>query len=54
MTFHDFCSDFGYSDDSIKARDIYFSCQENAMKLKKALGDNYQSEKERIEKKRNA
>lgn len=39
--FQDWCSDFGYSDDSIKAKRIYDACLENAFKLKKALGHKY-------------
>lgn len=47
--FEDWCSDFGYSDDSIKARDIYNACIQNAIKLKKALGDKYSDIKKEIE-----
>lgn len=38
-SFKDWCADFGYSDDSISARDTYFQCQENGLKLRK-LGFN--------------
>lgn len=47
--FEDWCSDFGYSDDSIKARDIYNACIQNAIKLKTALGDKYSDIKKEIE-----
>lgn len=39
--FQDWCSEFGYDTDSIKAKSIYDACLENAFKLKKALGDKY-------------
>ena len=34
-TFEAWCANFGYSEDSIKARDIYFACQKNADILRK-------------------
>lgn len=40
-TFEDFCFDFGYSDDSIKAMETYRACQKNYSKLRKALGSKY-------------
>lgn len=47
--FKDWCSEFGYSDDSIKVKSTYESCLENAFKLKKALGDKYLETKQYIE-----
>ncbi|MNK14377.1 hypothetical protein D3C87_324950 [compost metagenome] len=35
MTFHNWCDEFGYDDDSISARNTYDACQENADKLMK-------------------
>jgi hypothetical protein len=35
MLFKEFCSNFGYSDDSIKALDIYRECQDAAEKAQK-------------------
>ncbi len=37
MTFQDWCSDFGYSDDSRKALDTYLSCQVELMNLRRLL-----------------
>lgn len=34
MLFKDFCDNFGYSDDSIKALEIYRECQNSAMKVR--------------------
>ena len=48
MSFNDFCSDFGYSNDSFKAFDIYKACMECGERLRKALGAEYRSERERI------
>lgn len=36
--FHDWCADFGYSDDSIKAMNTYKSCLETATMLRKHFG----------------
>lgn len=49
MSFDDFCSDFGYSNDSLSALDIYRKCAESGKKLKKALGSKFNEERERIE-----
>lgn len=49
-SFDDFCDNSGYSNDSLKALDIYRACAENGKKLKRALGKEYTTEKERIEK----
>jgi len=38
-TFSDFYSDFGYSDDSIKARDIYFSVQNQWKEVNRMFPD---------------
>lgn len=48
-TFEDFCLNFGYSDDSISALETYKACQENHFKLIRALGSQYEIEKQRIE-----
>lgn len=46
--FQDWCLDFGYDTDSIKAKSTYESCLDNAFKLKKALGDKYHTTQEYI------
>lgn len=38
-TFKDFCADYGYSDDSIKARDIYFAVQDEYSNVVRLFGD---------------
>ena len=38
-TFDDFCDDLGYSNDSIKANDIYKACQKNGKKLRTFIKD---------------
>ena len=38
-----------FCEDSRKALENYLKCQESASKLKKALGNEYQTEKQRIE-----
>lgn len=43
QNFYEFCSDYGYDDDSIKAFDVYRACLDNAQKLRKALGRDYAS-----------
>lgn len=48
-SFYDWCSEFGYSSDSIEALKTYHKCQENETKLKKALGKEYYKQKERVE-----
>jgi len=48
-SFNDFCDNLGYSNDSIKAFDNYRQCMENAKKLRKALGNEYNTIKESIE-----
>lgn len=53
-SFDDFCFEFGYSNDSIKAFDTYRTCMKNGKKLRKALGPKYNEVKEYIEKKREA
>lgn len=49
MSFNDFCSDFGYNNDSLKALDTYRACMENADKLKKALGNKYHEKRDEIQ-----
>jgi hypothetical protein len=49
-SFPDWCDNFGYSNDSIKAKQIYEACIEEYFKLKKALGVNYNEVKNVIEK----
>lgn len=39
QTFEEFCDDFGYSDDSIKAKKTWQACQRNLLRLNKFLGD---------------
>lgn len=36
-TFSDFCSEFGYDEDSRKALEIYLACQENSKQLKEVF-----------------
>lgn len=43
VSFRDWCSEFGYSDDSIQAKSIYDACQENYFKLRKALGSQFET-----------
>jgi len=38
-SFDDFCDNFGYNNDSIKANDIYKACQKNAKKVKTFITD---------------
>ncbi len=47
--FQDFCDNLGYSSDSIKAKEVYDSCQSNTIKLRKALGRDYYKIKDYIE-----
>lgn len=37
-TFSDWCSDFGYDTDSIKARELYFACQRSEEDSRKFFG----------------
>lgn len=48
MSFHDWCSDYGYESDSIKARRLYHECQKIAGKLRKAK-INIEVERKRLE-----
>lgn len=41
QSFNDFCDNLCYSNDSLKALDVYRSCMEIAPKLRKALGNEY-------------
>jgi hypothetical protein len=43
MSFKDFCSEFGYSDDSRKASEIYTACTTTAIKLKAFLGNKFET-----------
>ena len=47
-SFSDFCGNLGYSDDSIKALNIYQLCAETYTKLRKAYGADFHKERERI------
>ena len=47
--FQDWATNFGYDEDSIKAKNIYEACLDNYFKLKKALGKNFETEKQRID-----
>lgn len=49
ISFDDFCADFGYDNDSIKALDTYRACMEVKTRLRKALGKDYAATRERIE-----
>jgi hypothetical protein len=49
-SFDDFCSNFGYSSDSLKALDMYRACMETAKQLRRALGSEYETQRERIAK----
>ena len=49
FNFQDWCGEFSYSPDSIKAKKIYRECQEAHFKLKKALGSDYELIKEYIQ-----
>ena len=40
-TFEDFCDMCGYDTDSRKALEMYLACQENGSKLRKLLGNSY-------------
>lgn len=48
MGFEDWCDNFGYSTDSMKAMDTYRTCQKNGFKLKKA-GINIEAERDRLQ-----
>jgi len=48
-SFDDFCDNLGYSNDSLKALDMYRSCADSAKRLRKALANEYTVEHERIE-----
>lgn len=48
-SFNEFCSNFGYSNDSLKALDTYRACMDSAKKLRLALGKDYETERARIE-----
>ena len=41
VIFEDFCSEFGYDEDSIKAKKVYEACKNNSKKLKNLLGSTY-------------
>ena len=41
VIFEDFCSEFGYNEDSIKAKKVYEACKKNSKKLKNLLGSTY-------------
>jgi len=48
-SFNDFCANFGYDNDSLKALDVYRACMESAPKLRKALGADFASIQKEIE-----
>lgn len=50
QSFSNFCADCGYDTDSMKAFKIYQACQDNAEKLRKALGKEYTNVQGDIEK----
>ena len=41
MSFDDFCSEFGYDNDSIKALKLYEQCKEDDVRLRKLFGEDY-------------
>lgn len=47
-TFRDFCSDFGYSDDSIKALNTYTACQDMEHKLRAVFMSEHREELARL------
>lgn len=49
QSFDEFCNNLGYSTDSIRAFNTYRACAEARAKLRKALGKEYQAERERIQ-----
>lgn len=49
LSFVDWCSEFGYNNDSISDRKTYDGCIDNHFKLKKALGYKYGDVKAEIE-----
>jgi len=49
ISFTDWCSEYGFNDDSIKSRKTYDKCIDNYFKLKKALGSKYDAVKAEIE-----
>jgi hypothetical protein len=49
-SFCNWCANFGYDTDSISARDTYDKCTESYFKLRHALGNSFNDERERIEK----
>lgn len=53
-SFNDFCANYAYSNDSLKALDIYRACMESGEKLRKALGSEYRAEETRINNRRDA
>lgn len=48
-SFDDFCSNLGYDNDSLKALDTYRACMDTAQRLRRALGDKYTTERNRID-----
>lgn len=41
--FHEFCSEFGYDEDSRKAEKVWKACKQTAPKLRRFLGDDYET-----------
>lgn len=39
VTFEEWCSEFGFNNDSIKARDTYHASQQNGIRIKRVLGE---------------
>lgn len=52
-SFNEFCSNLGYSSDSLNALNTYRDCMTTAERLRKALGAEYQAELNRIQTMRN-
>lgn len=49
MSFEEFCSEFGYNSDSIKALKIHKACQRNAERVKVIFGDDIEAFREAVE-----
>jgi len=53
ITFENFCSEFGYDSDSMKAMNIYRDCQKNGTKLRMALHEHYERVRKIIQEEEN-
>jgi hypothetical protein len=48
VSFNEFCMNYGYSNDSLKALDTYRACMGTTERLRRALGPSFESERKRI------